>query len=320
MTLFLKSYFYFFILFFMILPACTGSAVIPPTQTPPSIEPPFSQVLPSAAPPPTVVPPTQPLPNKATPTKTALPADPQKITFNADDGQELEGTYYPAAVMPAPVIVLMHWAASDQTDWVEIAFWLQNRGLSGNTPNPSNFPWLDPSWFPRLTNGRSYAVFTFTYRGCTRNGCPTFNQAGWVKDSQAAMKTASELEGVDPMGVVSAGASIGADGAPDGCYWLNSQVPGSCLGTLSFSPGDYLGIPYAQVVQTLQDDTPSRSVWCLYGKEENYVARICESTNGPSYQFFGFPGQLHGMELIQPALNPNPLQLFLNFLEQTISP
>jgi hypothetical protein len=42
-----------------------------------------------------------------------LPADLQEIEFEAQDGQLLHGTYYPAGVNPAPVIVLMHWAPGD---------------------------------------------------------------------------------------------------------------------------------------------------------------------------------------------------------------
>jgi hypothetical protein len=298
--------------------ACNDAPQVIPTSVLSSAE-----MTPSQEPSPETVSQIPPKPTgtpvfKSTPTRIALPPNPQSIIFKAEDGQELEGMYYPAAVMPAPIVVLMHWAGSDQSDWIEVAFWLQNRGLGGNTPNPGHFPWLDPTWFPEFPEEQSYAVFTFTFRGCTKNGCTTFNRGGWVNDSQAAMKTAVGLEGVDTKQIISAGASIGADGAADGCFWLNEQIPGSCLGALSFSPGDYLGIPYAQAIKSLQEDDPSRPAWCVFGEGDTEVAKVCTPITGQEYQFHKYPGRLHGMELIQPGLDPNPLQLFLDFLEKTI--
>jgi hypothetical protein len=304
--------------FFLTFSACNDAPQVTPTpillssETPLSQEPSPETVL-QIPPKPTGTPAFKP-----TSTSVALPPDPQSIIFKAEDGQELEGIYYPAAVMPAPIVVLMHWAGSDQSDWIEVAYWLQNRGLGGNTPNPGHFPWLDPTWFPEYPEGQSYAVFTFTFRGCTKNGCTTFNRSGWVKDSQAAMNTAAGLKGVDAKRMISAGASIGADGAADGCFWLNEQIFGSCLGALSFSPGDYLGIPYAQAIKSLQEGDPSRPAWCFFGEGDTEVAKVCTPISGREYQLYKYPGRIHGMELIQPALDPNPLQLLLDFLEKTI--
>ena len=229
------------------------------------------------------------------------------------DGQELQGRYYPAAVNPAPVIVLMHWANGDQDDWVEVGYWLQNRGLGGKSAK--DYPWLDPSWFPALAEGESYAVFTFNFRGC-KGGCNLYSPEPWLLDAEAAMKAVIALEGVDPTRVLVAGASIGADGAADGCMFLNAKsgTNGKCLGAFSFSPGDYLTLPFAAVVNEVEAMTPPAAVYCLYGEDDNPSAKICKSAKGNLYQKFGWKGNDHGMMLIRPDMEPLSLQIFLDFI------
>ena len=178
----------------------------------------------------------------------ALPPEPLEIAFQASDGQPLTGRYYPAAVNPAPVIVLMHWVMGDMSDWNEIAVWLQNRGQANPFPNPGDSPWWDPAWFPAPPASASYGVFISSFRGCepANTGCPNWTPDVWLLDAQAAMLKASELEGVDPVKIAAIGSSIGADGAIDGCAFLNEQKPGSCQGALSLSPGSYLNLPYIE--------------------------------------------------------------------------
>ncbi len=114
--------------------------------------PPAATSMPSTA---TPVPPTEtPIPPTPTPASPLSP-EPQEITFQASDGQTLTGLYYPAAVNPAPVVVFMHWVRGNQTDWYEIAVWLQNRGLVNPFPVPAQDPWWDPSWFPPVPANRS---------------------------------------------------------------------------------------------------------------------------------------------------------------------
>lgn len=285
-------------------PAVTEASVteIPPTSPP--TEPPS----------PTPEPPTETPPPAEAPALEPLPAEPQEIEFQAEDGQTLRGMYYPAAVNPAPMVVLMHWAPGDQYDWVEIAYWLQNRGLGGQT-DPVE-PWLDPSWFPPIPPGwaeQSFAVFTFTFRGC-EGGCQTRDWEGWLLDAQAAMKTARELDGVNPQRIVALGASIGADGAPDGCYWLNDEYENSCLGGLSLSSGDYLTVPYAEAVNNLGEEMPPKPAWCLYGDADAQSAPTCKSASGDHYRTVEYDGPMHGMMLIQPEVEPSALLLILDFL------
>ncbi len=256
-----------------------------------------------------------------------LPPEPRPIPFKASDGQALEGLYYPAAVNPAPLVVLMHWAPGDQASWVEIAYWLQNRGLGGKTPNPQDEAWLDSSWFPPVPTKQSLAVFTFTLRGC-EGGCKSgFSSQQRLLDAQAAMQTASELEGVDPQRIVTIGASVGADGAADGCFWLNAQKgKGQCRGAMSLSPGGYLTVPYAEAVKTLQAEQPPKPAWCLYADGDTPSAEACKSASGNSFNQAAYTdSREHGMTLFSESRtpkagsqNPNAMQLILDFLKQCL--
>jgi hypothetical protein len=266
------------------------------------------------------VPPTPtatPVPPTATP--APLPPEPRVINFQAPDGAQLSGLFFPAAVKPAPVIVFMHDVGFDQSEWREIAFWLQNRGQGGKTPNPRNFHWLDPTWFPPMLAGKSFAVFTFNYRGCGADGCRSWTPREWLLDSQGAMKAAAELDGVNPQQILSSGSSIGSDGAADGCFWLNQQGgKGKCIGTLQWSPGNYLTIAYADAVKALQGEQPPKPTWCFTSEGDREAAPTCRAASGPAYKMTLFPGNQHAIGLINRATQPNPLQLFLDWIKLSL--
>ncbi|MBU1660765.1 MAG: hypothetical protein KKD28_04755 [Chloroflexi bacterium] len=295
-----------------------------PTQPPESAQPsptdiPTTEVPPTETPPPTNTPEPTPVPPTATPEPTEVPAleplppEPQDVEFEAEDGQVLQGRYYPATVNPAPMIVLMHWAPGDIDDWNEIAFWLQNRGSSGTSPNVGSETWLDPTWFPPMLEGQSFGVFTFTFRGCG-GVCSSFERDGWRMDALAALKTARELEGVDPTQIATFGASIGADGSPDSCAPLNAEFGDGCLGALSLSPGSYLNVPYDHAVAVLDGEEPPKPVWCFYAIGDGTAAQTCKSASGDLYQMFEWSGSEHGMKLIDPAVEPNAMKLILDWL------
>jgi hypothetical protein len=254
----------------------------------------------------------------------ALPPEPQLITFTSSDGTALQGYYYPSAHNPSPLVVFMHWMMGNQSDWNELAVWLQNRGQINPFPNPGDpakFHWWDPSWFPEVPVDRSYAVFVFTFRTCLpfdQGGCPTINEAGWLKDAQAAILKARELEGVDPQRIVAIGSSIGADGVPDGCKFLNDQFPGSCLGALSLSPGGYLTIPYTTIVSEMGKATPPTAAWCLADEKEFEICSTAEGAGNAAYKDFKIQGGGHGNMLLSPDLDPLPMQLILEFLDETL--
>ncbi|RLC80432.1 MAG: hypothetical protein DRI81_04145 [Chloroflexi bacterium] len=285
-----------------------------PTEPPPTVPAEPGETLVETSAPPTPEPTTEAPPPTAAPVLEPLPPEPQEIEFQAADGQALLGVYYPAAVNPAPMVVLHHWAPGDQRDWIEIAYWLQNRGLGGQTDPAA--PWLDSSWFPPIPpewEEQSFGVFTFTFRGC-EGGCSSFEPDGWLQDAQAAMETARGLEGVNPQRIVAVGASIGADGSPDGCFWLNQQYENSCLGGFSFSPGSYLTVPYADAVDALGAEQPPKPGWCLFAVEDTAAAEACQSATGDHYRVVQYEGQMHGMDLINPDVEPNALLLLLEFI------
>lgn len=288
-------------------PAAGDAAAEPPAETP---------LPPSETPEPTAVPATDAPDVDETEEAAgpqALPAEPQEIIFQAEDGQELIGRYYPAAVNPAPVVVLMHWAGGDQNDWNEIAFWLQNRGLGGSSPNVGSQPWLDPSWFPEVFEDYSYAVFTFTFRDCD-GGCKNFNtnRSLWLLDAVAAVETAGQLEGVDPARVVAMGASIGADGAIDGCFYPGGEENVRCQSALSLSPGSYLTVVYADAVPW--GDQAGKPVLCYYSAADGPSALACISASGDLYDTFEWPGDAHGMLLLTPDTDPSAMQKILDWL------
>jgi dienelactone hydrolase len=299
------------------LAACSSAAATPassltpteiretkvPTQT--------ATAVPSTA---TPVPSATPTPS-LTPTVIYSP-EPRTVEFEAQDGQVLHGTYYPSSQSPAPVIVLMHWALGDQTEWTAVARWLQNRGAEGPDPDDGE-DWLNPEWFPELPEDLAPAVFTFTFRSCQKN-CTEYPAGDWLLDARAAMDTASRLEGVDRDRVLAAGASIGADGAVDGCYWMNAAQEGTCLGAFALSPGSYLTVPYEDAAHELLKDQPARTLWCLHTKRDKAALNSCRSVSGGEVVDFG-PRDLHGLELINSDLEPSALDHLIQFIESSLA-
>lgn len=299
--------------FSLLFTACSPSTLVPltesSTQTPTEIpeEPPMSTLTPE---------PQRPL--------SGLSADPQRVEFQADDGKNLVGYYYPSKYSDAPIMILMHWAGGDLTDWCEIALWLQNR-RDENPANPERCanagsglpagmptPWLDSAWFPLMSPEFSVAVFAFDFRDYGESEKGSGDRSKWAKDAKAAFVTAAGLAGVDLARMASLGASIGADGAADGCLLYNQEAGSGCVGAFSLSPGDYLGMDFAAVVK----DLASTPVWCLAGELDSESASVCEDAGGEKYRSLIYPGiNLHGMMLFTPDLEPQPMILIQDFLE-----
>jgi len=296
----------------------TTPTFLPPTNTP-TEPPPFDTLTAEDTSTPEVI-------------LSSLPADPQRIEFQAEDGKNLVGYYYPSEYADAPVIVLMHWAGGNQLDWCVIAPWLQNRQdespaeMPGCSDAPAGFTWggpalwWDSSWFPQMPEVISYAVFTFDFRDYGESQSGRGASIDLTKDALAALVTAAGMEGVDPTRILTMGASIGSDGAPDGCFLYNQSVGGGCLGALSLSPGSYLDMPYSDVVAGLDSLEPSVPVWCLAAEFDGPSPGTCNSAEGDQYIIQIYEGMdEHGMKLVDPQFDPNPLVLFLDFLSQIIS-
>ena len=304
------------------------------------------EVVPTEAdtPPPTEA--DTPPPAEASKPLSNLPADPQRVEFESD-GENMVGYFYPGKYENAPVVVLMHWAGGDMRDWCKIAPWLQNRldespaeipGCEDAMNNPS--PWLqgtlwwwDETWFPPLSSETSYAVFVFDFPGYGESArldsiaySPSSHAAEDSMDAMRAFEAAAMQPGVDPMRMVGAGASIGANGAPDGCLLYNeAHDDGRCVGAFSWSPGiNYLGLVYADSVAKLNSYDPSVPVWCLASEKDSEAFAACEMASPFLAEDFMYQNSdAHGMYLIDPNLKPvgsdeNSLELLLDFLDETV--
>ena len=237
------------------------------------------------------------------PTREPLPSDPQIIEFEAEDGAKLTGAYFPAASDPAPLIVLMHWAQGDQSDWREAAVWLQNR-VDFDAEMP----------LPDIPGETSFAVFTFNLRGFGLSAGPTiliWDPDGWIKDVSAAMDTARGLPGVDPDRYLTIGASIGADAAVLACG-------SGCRGALSISPGGSLNLPYPEAVEQARARSPQGIFWCLAAEGDQPSAQACQAASGEGYSQAIYPGQAHGMDLFQPENDPDFGQIMLDFVNSSL--
>jgi len=257
--------------------------------------------LPTSTPGPTATPLVFPPTATPTPNETA----PKRIEFNSTDGTKLVGYYHPAIVKNAPVVVLMHWAQGTQQDWGEpwqgvgLIKWLQNS--DGSKVKSFN------GTYPPLPTGVSFAVFTFDFRGFGESQ-GTEDPQGWLQDAQAAMLIARSLPGVNPERLSVIGASIGADAAADACAK-------GCLGALSLSPGNNLGVPYKDAVTLLNN--AQKNAWCVAGEYDSLSSEACESASGNLYKKIIYSSQDHGMMLFfHKGLKPAIEQTLLDFLTQ----
>lgn len=267
----------------------------------------------------TVEPEVEPGPSE-TPTETPiviLPAEPVEIVFEASDGQELKGLYYPAEENPAPIIVLMTWSRGNQTEWEEVATWLQGRGLLVPTMN-SRETWKSSNWYPERTLDVPLGVFTFNFRSCEgEDGCQAYLPAEWLLDAQAALEIVTTLDGADPGRILAAGASNGADGAVDSCAWLNTTGLGTCLGAFALSPSSALTVDFRTAADALLAHDPPASVYCLFGLLDDASEETCGDYPGIRSISFGYVED-HGLELILVDRRPDPLNVLQEFILEAL--
>jgi len=254
-----------------------------------------------------------------TPTVTPiviLDPEPIEIKFTTEDGVKLDGLYYPASNNPAPLIVLVHWARGDMTEWEQIALWLQDRELLERTLD-HNRSWKSSDWFPELDIEGPVGVFAFTMRDC-QGSCQSYSPEEWLLDIEAAMQRAANLQGVDKERIMTAGASIGADGALYGCAWVNQAGFGSCTGSFSLSPASLLTIPYEELAKQLISAEPSLPIYCLFGLRDDASVETCLDLPGLVAVDYGYI-ENHGFELIQPGQVQDPLLLLNEFINLSLA-
>jgi hypothetical protein len=167
----------------------------------------------------------------------------------------------------------MHWNPGSREDWMMLSALLQGAVVAGS---PSD----------RL----SYAVLSFDFRGHGESG-GTPDAAGYLEDARAALGVFEDLPGVDPTRIVMIGASIGADAAVDACGV-------GCIGAISISPGNYLGVNYADALDTLGD----KPVLCVASRDDHPSPETCESGQNvglSDYLMQFYTGSAHGMDLFK---------------------
>lgn len=225
-----------------------------------------------------------------------LPLEAQRIEFQAEDGAALVGYYYPAAVNPAPAVILMHWGGGNQTDWLYLGMvsWLQNRGAP-IPASPGQLPFDTPYPFPGLHGNQSFAVFTFDFRGFGESGGRQFEN--FNLDARAAYNIVAGLEGVDPARIAGIGGSIGANGAAGGCNE-------NCIGALSLGPQDFGGFVYADAVQAM--DALEKPAWCVAAEDVGIDLATCNSASGKYFQKTIYPSGGHAMTLFRVEIGLNP--------------
>lgn len=156
------------------------------------------------------------------------------------------GYYYPSKYADAPVMILMHWAGGDLCDWSAMSPWLQNRA-DENPPQIERCVGSSGASlagiFPLTADGASVAVFAFDFCNYGESEKGPGSRKDLTLDALAAFETAAAFAGVDPSRMAAIGASIGADGAADGCLLYNQKAGGGCVGNLALSSGNYLNMP-----------------------------------------------------------------------------
>jgi dienelactone hydrolase len=338
-----RKAFLLFIVFALLLAACGGEAVQseqpaaeqaaqpPPEEEieePAPAEPTLPPVTEETAPEPVIETPIQePAAEEPAVEEPAalelLPAEPQIIEFASGDGTILYGTYYPGAVNPAPIVVLIHQINFDETQWKAIAPWLQNRGQVApgaalpspglaSPPRIDDGPWFDPSWFPLVPEDLNVAVFTFTLRDC-KGGCSGFQREDWREDAYAGILAASMLEGVDPAKVMAVGTSIGADGVVDGCKLYMDRTDYQCQAVMPVSPGSYLAWPFDETV--LELNAAGTPVLCFSAEKDSDSFATCTSLeDSQNYESYTVPGAYHGIYAVDPQVEDPWLQPMLDLL------
>ena len=112
---------------------------------------------------------------------------------------------------------------------------------------------------------------------------------------------------------MAAGASIGADGAVDGCAWLNSTDRGRCLGAFALSPSSLLTLDFRATTDALLAQDDPIVVYCLFGLYDAASKETCGEYHEIQVINFGFTFD-YGLELILVDRRPDPLNLLQEFI------
>ena len=234
----------------------------------------------------TITPTSRILPTRTStinPTSNTIPlTEPLDLKFEAEDGQVLDGRFYPSSVCPAALmIVYFPWENGDLNDWKIIG-----------------------QYFPKKI---PYGVFTFTPRGC-QGGCENWDRSGWLLDYKAALSAFTSLPCAKPSSLVTFGSSVGGDAAYYAC-----NLDKNCTASLAFSPGGWLGIPFEKEVETLV--TQKKHAWSIYAQDDPKILRLYHPEWSKYYHEIILKGGKHGNQLFNNYTMGVVLEIFRTVLE-----
>ncbi len=263
-------------------------------------------------------------------TCTPLPADTERKEFLSNDSIALVGTFYPASECNAPVVILFHQFGSSKESFANLALWLQNRAeeLSATNSGLQSSPIKQYAWFPRMPDGMSFNVFALDFRGHGESAerMEGYDSAGYLIDAQSALSLVKSLPNISPGRIITIGTSIGADASLDACLIINGtqiddfQLNQGCIGALSLSPGNYLGVSYIDVVTRLSELPFNVVVYCVAAELDGDSPALCGDNRPGKYVSTVYPGRGdHGIALLQENLTPDIGALILEFLLMSIS-
>lgn len=215
------------------------------------------------------------------------PLAPRRLEFESEDDVPLVGTFYPPSVDDAAGVVLLHQYGATKEAW-------------------------DPVIEPLREARPDLAYLAIDFPGHGESGGERSNES-ILAAARSALAAIGEQPQVDPARIVLIGASIGADAAVDACLE-------GCVGAVSISPGDWLGIPYVDALRGLNQEV-SPAVLCMASEGDDPSPETChagEDVGLSDYIVAIYDGDRHGNSLARATWvtpEPVPIDLMIEWLE-----
>lgn len=214
------------------------------------------------------------------------PQAPRRLEFESEDGTMLVGTFYPPDVDNAAGVVLMHQYGSNKEAW-------------------------EPLIDALLEARPDLALLAIDFPGHGESGGERTNESILAAARTSLIEIGQQPQ-VDPSRIVLIGASIGADAAVDACLE-------GCVGAVSISPGDWLGVPYVDALEAL-DKNVNPGVLCMASEGDAPSPETChngEEVGLSDYMVAIYDGDRHGNSLAAATWvtpEPVPIDLIIEWL------
>jgi alpha-beta hydrolase superfamily lysophospholipase len=171
-------------------------------------------------------------------TLNPLGASTQRVSFRADDGTTLAGTWYEPSLRPAPAVILVHMLQKSRRDWDPLASRLAGEGIG---------------------------ALAFDLRGHGESSGGAGDYAAMVQDVRAARRFLASRSDVTPSRIAIAGASIGANLAA-----LAAADDPTIVSLVLLSPSlDYRGLRIEAAVRKYG----ARPVLLVVSDDDGYATR-----------------------------------------------